>query len=368
VGAHDLDGDLLPELYIGNDFGPDRLLHNESTPGHVRLRLAEGSRSPTTPSSKVLGHDSFKGMGVDFGDLNSDGVPDIFVSNITNHNGLLESNFMFVSRDGDAAAVQRDLARGSAPWSDRSEPLGLSRSGWAWDAKLADFDGDGTLEAVQALGFVQGDTNRWADLQELAMANDQLLDNPANWPRFQAGTDLAGHQRIPFFVRSASGRYVDVGRDVGLDSTAVTRGIAIGDADGDGALDFVAARQWDAPAFYHNDRPRPGAFLGLRLSRPASPPGPARATSGRGSPAIGAEVTVVTPDGRRLVDQVDGGSGHSGKRGPEVVFGLGRAGGLLRVELRWRDAGGHTRQAVTELAPGWHDIRLDATAEEVSAR
>ncbi|HEY2155803.1 MAG TPA: VCBS repeat-containing protein, partial [Isosphaeraceae bacterium] len=36
VGAADLDGDLLPEIYFANDFGPDRLLHNRSKPGEPR--------------------------------------------------------------------------------------------------------------------------------------------------------------------------------------------------------------------------------------------------------------------------------------------------------------------------------------------
>ena len=75
--ATDLDGDLLPELYVANDFGPDRLLHNRSTPGRVRLALVEGEGSRlTVPKSKILGHDSFKGMGVDVGDLDGDGVLD----------------------------------------------------------------------------------------------------------------------------------------------------------------------------------------------------------------------------------------------------------------------------------------------------
>ena len=48
IGAADLDGDLLPEIYFANDFGPDRLLHNRSTPGAVPLRPARGRarRSP----------------------------------------------------------------------------------------------------------------------------------------------------------------------------------------------------------------------------------------------------------------------------------------------------------------------------------
>jgi len=41
VGAADLDGDLLPELYIANDFGPDRLLHNRSRPGTPRFALLD---------------------------------------------------------------------------------------------------------------------------------------------------------------------------------------------------------------------------------------------------------------------------------------------------------------------------------------
>ena len=78
AGAADLDGDLLPDLYFAHDFGPDRLLHNVSTPGHVAFTLLEGHRGFTTPASSVLGHDSFKGMGVDFADLNGDAIPGHF--------------------------------------------------------------------------------------------------------------------------------------------------------------------------------------------------------------------------------------------------------------------------------------------------
>src|SRR6185295_7221523 len=42
AGAADLDGDLLPEIYFANDFGPDRLLHNLSTPGHPKFALMSG--------------------------------------------------------------------------------------------------------------------------------------------------------------------------------------------------------------------------------------------------------------------------------------------------------------------------------------
>src|SRR3989442_292287 len=83
IGAAALDGNVLPEVCFASDFGPDRLMYNESRPRHNKFRLVEGRRDWLTPKSKVVGEDSFKSMGVDFGDLNGDGIPDMFVSNIT---------------------------------------------------------------------------------------------------------------------------------------------------------------------------------------------------------------------------------------------------------------------------------------------
>ncbi len=361
VAAADLDGDLLPEIYFANDFGPDRLLHNRSGPGAPRFALLEGRKGLTTPSSKVLGRDSFKGMGVDFGDLNGDGLPDIYVSNIAAEFALLESHFAFLST-GETASMRE----GIAPFVDRSEALGLSRSGWAWEARLADFDNDGTLEALQAVGFVRGEVDRWAELQELAMGNDELLSDPTSWPRFAPGDDLSGHLRNPFFVREGPiGRFRDVAAALGLDEPGVSRGIATADVDGDGRLDMAVANQWAPSSFYHNESPDAGAFLGLHLRIPLGD-GPTRARPGHpgtdtpGRPAIGAEATLLLPDGRRLVAQVDGGNGHSGKRSPDIHFGLGRvsAGTPLKVALRWREPGGRVRREELTMTPEWHTVQL----------
>ncbi|MFL5540561.1 MAG: CRTAC1 family protein, partial [Longimicrobiaceae bacterium] len=250
----------------------------------------------------------------------------------------------------------------------RSEALGLSRSDWAWEARLDDFDNDGVPEAVQAVGFVKGSTGRWPELHELAMGNDQLVSRPASWHRFRPGdADLSGHQSDRFFVRARDGRYYDLAREVGLGLAQVTRGIATADVDGDGRLDFAVANQWAPSRFYHNDAPRAGAFLALRLLLPLDAAAATQVLPGhpggvRARPAVGAAATVHLADGSVRVAQVDGGNGHSGKRGADLHFGLGRlpAGARLRVELRWRGADGVMRGQTLRLAPGWHTVLLGA--------
>jgi hypothetical protein len=349
VGAADLDGDQLPELYFGNDFGPDRLLHNLSKPGQPRFALLNGKRTITIPKSKVLGHDSFKGMGIDFADINGDGMLDMYVSNIADEYSLEESHFLWVS-----TGRVDDMKRGIAPYNDESEPLGVSRSGWGWDSRLADFDNDGVLEAVQALGFLLGETPRWPELHEVGMGNDQWLSKPERWHNFLPGDDLSGRDNHnPFFVRAADGRFYDVAPELGMDDPQISRGIALADVDRDGDLDFATGNQWQASRYYRNDCPQPGTFLGLRISQRV-------ADSERTTPAIGAAVTVSLPDGKKLVGQVDGGNGHSGVRAPELHFGLGdvSADATLEVTIQWRDRDGALQQVKRSLTPGWQTVIL----------
>ena len=363
----DLTGDGLPDLYIANDFGPGHLLYNQSTPGNIKFSTVVGRRGVLTPKSFVVGKGSFKGMGIDFGDLSDNGKYDMMISDITTPWGLQESNLVFMNEAPTDAQMTQDLKSGVAPFNQDAEQMGLAWTGWTWDVKLGDFLNNGNDDIVQTDGFVKGTIDRWNWLQELAMTNDDLLSNPANWPVVEPGDDIAGHQCLAFYADSGGNNYVNVSNQLGLCDPTPTRGVATADTRGDGRLDFAVARQWGPPAFYANQSPDLGNYVGLNLYRPSVGGGTAGTDlENIGAPAYGTSVQVYTP-GHTQLSQLDGGSGSAGKRSFEVSFGLGSYNGPVQVHLQWVDNNGQSHQQTITVSPGTHNVMLTSTATEVAS-
>jgi enediyne biosynthesis protein E4 len=358
IGAQDLTGNGLPDLFFANDFGPSRLLRNLSTPGHVRFQLMQGARYFTTPKSEVLGDGSFKGMGVAFAALGGAAVPDILVSNITQQFGLEESNLVFAPARNNVLA-----ANGTADYDNVSEQLGLSRTGWAWDIKVGDFDDSGYPQILQATGFLNGAVDRWPELQELAMANDAVDSNPSLWPQFTPGDALSGNSPNPFFVLAQDGHYWNIASLIGVTDTGVSRGIALGDVFHNGRLDFAVANQWEQSYFYLNKSKLQHPYLGLRLLQPVSPQGGSCVPAGQASattPAIGAEVRLLSGTEGVRIGQVYPSNGDSGFSTPELEFGLTENPAAVRTQVTWRDGCGRMHTSDITLAPGWHSLLLGA--------
>ena len=363
VGAGDLDRDGLSELYIANDFGPDSLLWNRSRPGKVELVELKGKRGFFTPESMSLGNDSFKGMSIDFGDVNGDGTFDMFVSNIGSPFALQEGHFLWTSR-GDA---RKSMEKGVAPYFDDSDRAGVAHSAWAWDARFEDFDNDSVLELVQATGLIKGTANRWPDLAQVGAANDNLVKYQSSWPKFMVGSDVDGYYPEPFWALGEDGRYADLSGTLFPGLEVACRGIAVGDVEGDGYPEMVYANFWEDSVYVKNE----GAgnrFLALHLLLPVAGAAPAgtglRVHDGHpgwreGTPAIGAFVEADVPGGKRQIRQVDGGNGHSGQRSPELRFGLGaKAPASIPVRITWRGLDGALHHDALALSPGYHTVVL----------
>jgi enediyne biosynthesis protein E4 len=366
MASFDLDKDGLSDLYIANDFGPDTLLLNRSTPGEVRLIELKGKKGFLLPESKVLGYDSFKNMGADVADINGDGFPDLHVSDIGSDHHLHEGHLLWLSNGN-----MSDIKNGVAPYSESGEALGVSHSAWAWDSRFDDFDNDGVMELVQTTGFLKGTVDKWAELAQLAAVNNNLINNPAVWPALPPEAEADGSEPDPFWVRGPEGRYVDLSSRLFPGVLTNGRAIATADVDGDGDLDLAFGNHFDDSLFFRNDAPNPGRSLGLHLLLPTQGsradgaiPGPAvhagHPGPREGRPALGATATLRLPDGRSLVRQVDGSNGHTGARAPDLLFGLGSvpASAAIPTRVSWRDVAGKLQEQTFELQPGWHTIVL----------
>ena len=101
-----------------------------------------------------------------------------------------------------------------------------------------------------------------------------------------------------------------------------SRGLAVGDLDGDGTAEVIVANMNTTPSVYKVDRTR-GVSLGIRLE----------GTRGNRS-AIGARVTV-TVAGKTQTEEVRSGGSYGSQHDFTLLFGLGAAKVAERVEVRW---------------------------------
>lgn len=368
VGACDLNNDMLPEIYLSQDFGPDKLLLNKSSPGNLKFELLKGKKDWTKPKSFILGNDSFKGMGIDFCDVNNDQYFDMFVTNITSEWALQESNMLWINNKRID-----ELKNDKAPFTQESEKYGVSRSGWSWDVKFGDFNNDSVYEIVVATGFLKGTRPGWARLQSLGTANDKMLRDPNNWPTFVYGDDLSGHETNSFFARNnTTEKFTNIATKIGLDDISVSRGIALADFNNDGLLDIAFANQWEDSLIYINSSNNKNLFLSLslRLKNESSnikvlDSLPTKELIRNTIPAIGAKVMLINHiSNEKFISFVDGGNGHAATRSHKIHFGLGNlypeliTDASFEIEIVWKSRDGVLHKKRTFIKPGNNTVIL----------
>ncbi|MBW2419932.1 MAG: VCBS repeat-containing protein [Deltaproteobacteria bacterium] len=163
----DYDGDGWPDLYVANEFGNNRLYHNERD-GSFRNRTAESGVA-----------DGGSAMGAAWGDVDGDGDLDLFVSGMHSNSGWalfhpdfplpIPWYFKFLGLFTDAVQKEADvitdqLLRGSTlfrndgdgTFTDISDSAGVRDGQWGWAAEFLDYDNDGRLDLYAVNGFITG--------------------------------------------------------------------------------------------------------------------------------------------------------------------------------------------------------------------
>ncbi len=304
AGISDIDNDSDLDLYVANDFGQDRLY------------LASGDGHFTDVTERAIGHETFKGMNIDFGDFDGDGYTDGYVANITTAEYLKEGNMLL-------------LNGGNGTFSNVASATGTFDGGWGWCARFFDFDQDGHLDLFALNGFVSaGPQIYWEDLANIAVDPGFDPAESTQWPAM-GNRSLSGHEPNRLFRNRGDGSFEEVAQKYGLADKRDARGIALADFDDDGDLDVYVANQGAPGALYRNDVGNMHRFLDLELEGRRTNPN-----------AIGARVQVTAAGSSggaplRLTREVNGGNGFASQSAYGLHFGLGQSDRIEKVTVFW---------------------------------
>lgn len=341
----DANADGLPDLYLPNMQGQNHLWLNV---GGKRFRDATREYFPKTP---------WGAMGVKVFDFNRDGQLDLFVTDMHSDMwvNIPAGDWAKEAQKADVSSAPDDFFptgksgfiygnalfanRGGGRYEEISDSVGAENY-WPWGPSADDLNADGWDDV-----FVAASMNfpfRYA-------VNSVLLNERGR--RFLPSEFLLGVEprelieQVWFTLECAGAdrgeRFCGLCKEPGATEFGCrfdaagrltmmgargSRSAVLLDVEGDGDLDIVTNEFNAKPQLLVSDlAQRHGIrYLNVRLQGTRS-----------NRQGMGAEVTLVLPDGNRIVKVVDGKSGYLSQSDLPLYFGLGDADHAVSLEVLW---------------------------------
>lgn len=284
----DFDRDGWLDLLVSEDFEPNKLWINQ---GDLTFREVAGSAGLATEVND---------MGITVGDPDNDGDLDIYITGIY-------SGRIFPDRETHSVLFRNDsdFASGQILFKEISEELRVDDTGWGWGTTFTDGDNDG-----------------W---QDIAATNGYNV--------------LAFRDRSAFFWNDGGAElsFSRVSDAVNFHDDFWGSALVTFDFDGDGDLDLLQST-WNDQLRLLENRPREGQKHGNYLVvKPRM--------DGANHRSIGAVVSVKV-NGLSLTRLIHAGTSYLSQEPAEAFFGIGLAGFVDSVTVRWPDGSAITLEEV----------------------
>ncbi len=276
VAINDYDRDGWPDIAVANDSVPEQLFHNLHNGKFEEVGVEAGVAYDENGAT-------FSGMGIDFSDYDNDGWPDIIINSLAKQKYAL-----FHNRGGhfDYVSGQTGISAASMNHS-------------AWGTKFIDYDNDGAKDLFFGQGHVM-------DNIEMTQPDVRYLEPP-------------------MLLRNVANKFVDVSNQSGdvFQRPLPARGAAFGDFNNDGFVDIVLNCN-DLPAVVLRNAGNNNHWLIVNTVGTKS-----------NRDGIGAQVRLVTDDGKQQFAIVTTGSSYLSASDKRVYFGLGKSTLVKDLEIDW---------------------------------